>query len=55
MNLCKKNEINSIWGIFSKHSRFHNNGQYLVGSENKFTESEKEVFNKKYCSLDQTV
>jgi hypothetical protein len=26
-----------------------------VGSENKLTESEKEVFNKKYYSLDQTV
>jgi hypothetical protein len=30
-----------------RHSRFHNDGQYLVGSENKFTESEKEVFSSR--------
>jgi hypothetical protein len=59
MNLCKKImkniQFEQFLGIFPKHSRFHNDGQYLVGSENKFTESEKEVFNKKYYSLDQSV
>jgi hypothetical protein len=51
----KNIQFEKLLGIFTKHSRFHNDGQYLVGSENKFTESEKDVFNEKYYFLDQTV